>query len=143
MDDSGATKERVISVPLLGENSYQLLSLGDKNVQQIVMTATRSGAVTSITYCFPEQPAPTNAPPTVGPAPKPTPVSPTAPSGGEPTPVSPTAPSGGEPTAPSGGEPTPVSPTQAPPTKASPTAAPEPTPAPGTKCGAEYDAFVR
>jgi hypothetical protein len=73
MPESGKTKEKTISVPLLGDNSYQLLSIDTDNVVQLVVAMQRSGAVTSITFCYPEVPTPSPAEtptPTLFPAPE-------------------------------------------------------------------------
>jgi hypothetical protein len=43
--------EREIVVPLLGDNSYQVLEIDEENVKWIKVMFKRSGAVTSITFC--------------------------------------------------------------------------------------------
>jgi hypothetical protein len=73
MLESGETKEKTISVPLLGDNSYQLLSIDTENVVQLVVSTRRSAAVTSITFCHPEVPTSPPAetpPPTLFPTPE-------------------------------------------------------------------------
>ena len=139
--------EREIAIPLLGDNSYQLLALGDENVKQLKFTASRSGAVASLTFCYPPGTGPVPTPsvtPTPSTEPGPTPGTSPTPSGvPEPTPgsapestpsVTPTAsvptPST-EPKPTPGVTPTPGS-TPPPPTKASP------TPAPGATCEETY-----
>ena len=44
-------KEKEIYVPLLGDNSYQKVAINTQNVVQIKLVATRSAAVSSITFC--------------------------------------------------------------------------------------------
>jgi hypothetical protein len=65
MTESGAMKEKKINVPLLGDNSYQLVSIETDNVMQLVVAMQRSAAVTSITFCYPEVPTspPAETPP--------------------------------------------------------------------------------
>jgi hypothetical protein len=43
--------EREIVVPLLGDNSYQVLEIDEGNVKWIKVVFERSGAITSITFC--------------------------------------------------------------------------------------------
>ena len=44
-------KRKTIRVPRLGENSYQKVAINTENVVQVKLIATRSAAVTSITFC--------------------------------------------------------------------------------------------
>ena len=44
-------EEREIAVPVLGDNSYQVLEIDQDNVKWIKVMLTRSGAVTSVTFC--------------------------------------------------------------------------------------------
>jgi hypothetical protein len=43
--------QREIRVPLLGDNSYQVLEIDQENVKWIKLMLTRSGAMTSVTFC--------------------------------------------------------------------------------------------
>ena len=122
-----------IDVELLGDNSFQTVDINVENVKQVIVSFTRSGAVTDIAFCYPSTeptpvpptpasatPAPpsTNAPPTPVPATKPTPVPPT---NALPTPAPPTK---APPTPVPATKPTPVPPTPALPTPVTPTNAP-------------------
>jgi len=50
--EGGVMKQKIIPVPQLGDNSYQLLWIGLPQVEKIVMTAERSAAITSLKYCY-------------------------------------------------------------------------------------------
>jgi hypothetical protein len=104
--NNGKLTTKKINVPLLGDNSFQLLSINIANVKQIKITMQRSAAVTSISYCPPVMPKPAPMP-----APKPAPTSEPTPS--DPTPSEPTP---SEPTEPMPSEPTPSEPTPSEPT---------------------------
>lgn len=68
-----AVIETVISLQLLGDNAAQVQAINIENVQKMVLSLSRSGAVTFLTYCETSPPtsAPT-APPTVSPTSSPT-----------------------------------------------------------------------
>jgi hypothetical protein len=73
MSESDEMEEKRISVPLLGDNSYQLVSIDTDNVMQLVVAMRRSAAVTSITFCYTEVPTSPPAetpPPTLFPTPE-------------------------------------------------------------------------
>ena len=116
----GTLEEYEITVPLLGDNSYQTVIIDQANVKWIKVMFARSGAVTSITFC-PDQPSP--APTPIGTGPEPTPSEPAPTTGTEPEPTPGTEP---EPTPGTEPEPTPG-------TEPEPTPGTEPAPTPGTE----------
>ena len=74
-------KTKTIGLAKLGDNSYQKVPIGLSQVQQLKLNLSRSGAVTSLTFCYP---------PGTGPAPTPgTDPAPTPGASGSPT-ISPT-----------------------------------------------------
>jgi len=66
MNELGEMKTTVISVPELGDNSYQLVAINKPGVKKIILELERSAAVTSLSFCYPVT-APTKAPPTPSP----------------------------------------------------------------------------
>lgn len=52
---------QIIKVPLLGDNSYQLVDINLPRVQSITLDMERSAAITSLAFCIPK-PSPTPAP---------------------------------------------------------------------------------
>ena len=62
-------KQRNIPVPLLGDNSYQVLAINQANVKWIKVKIERSGAITSIKLCPEESvtPPPSGTQPTTSP----------------------------------------------------------------------------
>lgn len=52
VDDDGVTNEKVIEVPNKGNNSYQVVSINTSRVTDLVVDATGSFAVTSISFCY-------------------------------------------------------------------------------------------
>lgn len=68
----GNMSQKVIDVPLLGDNSYQVVKIETANVKQIVVTATRSLGIASISFCYEPPTTPTSSPVEVGPPALPT-----------------------------------------------------------------------
>jgi glucose/arabinose dehydrogenase len=73
------TKEEKITVPLLGDNSVQTVSVNKNNVKQIQLNASRSAAVTFLSFCHltgktPRASPPATSSPTRTPTPVPTPL---------------------------------------------------------------------
>jgi len=62
-NDSGNLKTKFLSVPILGDNSYQNFPVNAANVRMLVVETTQSAAVTHITYC----PGKVDGTPTVAP----------------------------------------------------------------------------
>ena len=75
---NGNMKRKKITVPILGDNSYQALPINTANVRQILLTMVRSAAVTSISFCSPSMVAPITPTPAPIP-PMPSRVTPTTP----------------------------------------------------------------
>jgi hypothetical protein len=48
----GKMKAKTFSVPILGDNSYQDLSIDVAHVKQLTLSMKRSGAVSSISFCY-------------------------------------------------------------------------------------------
>lgn len=89
---SSGVQTRTISVPLLGDNSYQVVEINQPNTKSIKLNLERSASITSIKFCRGGGvPPPTNPPPT-NPAPTAPRPSLRPPSAAPPTPpvVSPT-----------------------------------------------------
>ena len=63
LDEDGKKQEKPpIKVPLRGNNSLQSIVLNTKNVVQLLLTLKRSGAVSSLSFCYPPPgPSPTPA----------------------------------------------------------------------------------
>jgi len=115
----GTPTVKTIPITSLGDNSYQVVSIDTLNVLQIKLKLARSGAVTFISFCYPNQPpVPTISPGTGAP---PSSMSPTVPTNPPGTGAPPTFTSPSVPTNPPG--------TGAPPTSTSPSV---PTNPPGT-----------
>ena len=57
------------NLPLLGDNSVQTLEINLEDVKQIKLTLRRSGAVSSISYCYPVEGTAPRATPTRPPTP--------------------------------------------------------------------------
>ena len=77
--------QTLLELPLLGHNSWQMLEINIENVKQIKVDMSGSGAVASLSFCFPEstpepvlQPTPSPSPVTQKPTNFPT-VQPTSP----------------------------------------------------------------
>ena len=71
IDENGKVKNSNIIVPVLGDNSYQLLSLAEKEVTgpvtKLSVIMSRSAGISSTTFCVPPGPAPMpSMPPTPG-----------------------------------------------------------------------------
>jgi len=58
----GNMSQKTINVPLLGDNSYQVVSIDTENVKQIVVMTVRSLGVASISFCYELPSAPTLSP---------------------------------------------------------------------------------
>jgi hypothetical protein len=52
LTDSGGSATRKFSVPIRGDNSHQVLSIETPNVKQLTLVMERSGAVSSISFCY-------------------------------------------------------------------------------------------
>jgi hypothetical protein len=50
--EGGKTKTKTIQVPILGDNSYQELSIDLAHVKRLALSLKRSGAVSSISFCY-------------------------------------------------------------------------------------------
>lgn len=50
--DSGRSATRKFNVPIRGDNSHQVLSIDTPNVTQLTLVMERSGAVSSISFCY-------------------------------------------------------------------------------------------
>jgi hypothetical protein len=48
---SGKSVKSVRAVPILGDNSFQILTINKANVKWIILTMTRGGAVTFVSFC--------------------------------------------------------------------------------------------
>jgi hypothetical protein len=48
---NGSIATRIIQVPILGDNSFQVVEIDQANVKWLKVVFTRSGAVTSISFC--------------------------------------------------------------------------------------------
>ena len=53
----GDMDETVFNLELLGDNSYQTVEINIENVKQIKLTLSRSGGVTSLSFCYPPHPS--------------------------------------------------------------------------------------
>lgn len=62
MTPAGNMSQKVIAVPLLGDNSFQKVPIDTPNVKQLVIDAERSLGVASITFCYEPEPTPTDSP---------------------------------------------------------------------------------
>lgn len=69
----GKIVKTVMNLKLLGDNSYQTLEINIAFVKQIKLTLSRSGAVTSLAYCYPEASESPSASPSESPSEAPSP----------------------------------------------------------------------
>jgi hypothetical protein len=154
INEEGEMDETNIVVPILGDNSYQLLSLDVNDVtgpvKSVSLNTTRSAGISSLTFCYPPvvtSPTPAVEPtPAVGPTPEtlptpagltPAPPTPGTPTASLPTFARPTKVPGPEPTPGGGSEPTPGGGSEPTPGGGSePTAGSGPTPAVEPTAGA-------
>jgi len=74
MDEYGKLLTKIIDVEILGDNSYQVVSIETANVKEIVVQMRRSSAITYLHFCPGKEDIPTVAPPT---GPRPTKAFPT------------------------------------------------------------------
>ena len=75
MDADGEMEVAVYDLPLLGDNSKQTLDINLPNVKEIMVSFTRSGAITFIDFCYDPDTTPPpfmTRPPTAAPTTPPT-----------------------------------------------------------------------